>query len=257
MSEYCCPPGSLPFAEKFADYTPKGVVQNLGDLPIYLVGDKSNRKAVIVSYDIYGFDAGRTREICDHIAAAGFLVLLPDFFRGKHWTVELEDNEPDKKGPFIKSLSNPEDILADTTTKILPFLQNECQATSISCVGFCFGGYVAYLISQLKDCLTCAAGVHSSIRIFNFHGSNESAATRLVTCPQMLLQAGNDNANGKPDSEVHEILSSLPFGTKCVLREFPEMAHGWVLRGDISNPAIAEGVTDAMRLVVEFITANS
>jgi hypothetical protein len=42
-------------------------VQNLGDLPIYLVGDKSNRKAVIVSYDIYGFDGIDFLFLCDKL----------------------------------------------------------------------------------------------------------------------------------------------------------------------------------------------
>ena len=49
-----CVVSSAPYIKNFDLLT--GVVQNLGDLPIYLVGDTSNRKAVIVSYDIYGFD---------------------------------------------------------------------------------------------------------------------------------------------------------------------------------------------------------
>jgi dienelactone hydrolase len=75
-------------------------VSNLDDLPIYIVGNPDSRKAVIVSYDIYGFEGlnhlfaysyriwcenpylgGRIRNICDEIAMAGFFVILPDFLR--------------------------------------------------------------------------------------------------------------------------------------------------------------------------------
>jgi len=31
--------------------------------------------------DVFGFDAGRTREYCDLFAEHGFLVVLPDYFR--------------------------------------------------------------------------------------------------------------------------------------------------------------------------------
>jgi dienelactone hydrolase len=142
------------------------------------------------------------------------------------------------------------------TGLLLPYLHNEHHVTKIGFAGFCFGGFVGYLISQLPGVLMCAAGIHSSIRIFNMHGSNEAEATLKVTCPQMLLQAGNDNANGKPGSEVHQLLSSLPFGDACVLREFPDMLHGWALRGDINDPIVARDVQLAINLVVEFLNTH-
>jgi len=251
----CCPPNSLPFLARSADYAARGAVSLLGDLPIYTVGSAECRKAVIVGYDIYGFDAGRTREVCDYIADAGYYVLLPDFMRGAAWTPELEVNEPEKKGPFIKSFSKPEDILRDTTSLILPFLQEQGIA-KIAFAGFCFGGYVAYLVSQLEGGLTCALGVHSSIRIFNFHGSNENEATRLVTCPQMLIQAGNDSPDGKPGSEVETILLSKPFGASCVLKEFPDMVHGWTLRGDLTDEKVARDVALTMDLIMQFLNTH-
>jgi dienelactone hydrolase len=40
------------------------------------------RQAVVWNYDIFGFDAGRTRQMCDLLAASGYLVALPDYYRG-------------------------------------------------------------------------------------------------------------------------------------------------------------------------------
>ncbi len=53
-------------------------VQVLSDLH----NNTSYRQAVIWNYDIFGFNAGRTRQMVDLLAASGFLVLLPDYFRG-------------------------------------------------------------------------------------------------------------------------------------------------------------------------------
>ena len=72
----------------------------------------------------------------------------------------------------------------------------------------------------------------------------------------MILQAGNDNENGKPGSEVETILKSLPFGDQCVLKEYPNMLHGWLPRGDLSKPEVVREVTDAMRLIKEFLTVH-
>jgi dienelactone hydrolase len=146
--------------------------------------------------------------------------------------------------------------MRDVNDLILPYLRQQCNILKIGFAGYCYGGYVAYLVSQQENILSCAAGCHSSIRIFNLHGSNETEATIKVTCPQMLLQAGNDNPSGKVGSEVHQILSSKPFGDKCVLQEFPEMLHGWVPRGDLSDPKVVRDVTEAMRLVIEFLNTH-
>eukprot|EP01031_Cornospumella_fuschlensis_P044955 gene44955-54987_t len=122
MSESCCPVDALPSLTPPEGYVQQGTVQTLGDLPVYVVGSRESKRAVIVGYDIYGFEGGRIRNICDEIAAAGFLVVLPDFFRGQCWTVERELNDQDAKGGFIKGLSHAEPLLKDFTDLLLPFL---------------------------------------------------------------------------------------------------------------------------------------
>ena len=44
------------------------------DLEVYLVGNSS--KCVIWNYDWFGFDSGRTRQMCDFIAAHGNIITL-------------------------------------------------------------------------------------------------------------------------------------------------------------------------------------
>ena len=57
----CCPIGGEP--ELFTDYTPKGKNFSIGDLKVYTIGTGKN--IIIVAHDIYGFEGGRTKLICD------------------------------------------------------------------------------------------------------------------------------------------------------------------------------------------------
>jgi len=58
-------------------------------MSVYRTG--SSTKCIIWCYDIYGFQGGRTRETCDKIADLGYMVIMPDFFRGEWRGVEAED----------------------------------------------------------------------------------------------------------------------------------------------------------------------
>ena len=79
-SEACCRAGKpIPNA-----YGGNGTVQTVDGLPLYVSG--SGSKAVIVIYDIFGFNEpptnGNIRRHCDRLAEQGFVAVLPDFYRG-------------------------------------------------------------------------------------------------------------------------------------------------------------------------------
>jgi len=65
----CCPPTSWGELKVDKDYKAKGVVEKVGDIDVYKVGD--GPRCVIWNYDVYGFDGGRTRQFCDQLAEKG------------------------------------------------------------------------------------------------------------------------------------------------------------------------------------------
>lgn len=101
--------------------------------------------------------------------------------------------------------------------------------------------------------VSCGVGMHSSLRIFNFHNSSETVAALALQCPQMLLQASNDPENTKANGDVHRVLQELPIGGACVFREFPEMMHGWVPRGNLGDDLVVRDVKAAMAACISFI----
>ena len=74
----CCPPGAWGELKPDADYKTKGAVEKLdGGLEVYVTGKAESEKCVIWNYDIFGFNGGRTRQLCDILGEQGrkFLVL--------------------------------------------------------------------------------------------------------------------------------------------------------------------------------------
>ena len=57
----------------------------VGDLDIYSVGQ--GPKCIIWNYDIFGFDSGRSRQMCDLVAEAGIRILFKTtfFFHFKYY----------------------------------------------------------------------------------------------------------------------------------------------------------------------------
>jgi dienelactone hydrolase len=199
------------------------------------------------------------RAICDELAAAGpYLVVMPDFFRGAPWSTELASTEPGGMAAWITRRAGAAGLLHDVQEHVLPYVRAR-GATRWASVGFCFGGYVSFLMSQLtapEAAFACGVGVHSSIRIFNFYGQTEAAEAAKVVCPQMLLQAGNDAPNTKAGGDVDVVWQGLPLGAHCVFKEYPDMLHGWVPRGDLAEPAVAHNVAAAMADIKGFLKVH-
>lgn len=234
-----CPIGSEP--ELASTYTPRGTSDKLGDLPIYTVGH--GEKAIILVYDIFGADVGRTKLMCDQFADAGFFVVLPDFFRGDAWSAGRTDTTTAewKKNYLWTRLSN------DFANQLYPYLETK-GVKSVGIVGCCWGAYIAFS--------ACAsgkinAGVTFHPTLTKSHESVEELAEG-VKCPQFLMPGGNDPEEVREGGVVERILRSKPFGDKVKVKTFTEMKHGWVPRGDISDPKIARDVKEAMQLAVDY-----
>lgn len=59
--------------------------------------------------------------------------------------------------------------------------------------------------------------------------------TQKVKSPAFFFPAGNDPENIKPNGEVVNILQEKFGAEKVGTYEFPEMVHGWTVRGDVKE----------------------
>ena len=86
----CCPAGSLGALEQSTAGGGQQLsldgIEEAAPLEIYATSaPASAERAVLLITDVYGAESGHHRRFCDQLAAAlgpGFVVIMPDFFRG-------------------------------------------------------------------------------------------------------------------------------------------------------------------------------
>ena len=77
MTTPCCPPNSDGFLAP--SYSTNGTVEVLSDGFLYYAAGTSpeNKPAVIILSSIWGWNGGRTRNVADFLASAGYFVAIP------------------------------------------------------------------------------------------------------------------------------------------------------------------------------------
>mmetsp|Transcript_75474 Transcript_75474/g.196782 ORF Transcript_75474/g.196782 Transcript_75474/m.196782 type:complete len:281 (-) Transcript_75474:141-983(-) len=273
MQPPCCPSGPTPVAPP-EDYQEQGEEILVEALPCYQSGEPTSQAAVLVLSDIFGWRSGRTRQICDKIASQGFLVILPNFFHDDGW----DHNKPltgwSCPWYFFKHLMwygwykhDPEKSryscsclpVSSNVGTTLRHLVSHCGADSsrtLAVLGFCWGGWLALRACGISG-VSCGVAVHPTMNMETFHGGDLGDAYKKIRVPVMCLSAGDDPVDAKPGGPLDEALKSKPFGQACVLREFPEMRHGWVPRGSDDDPAVQRDRAMALDAAVSFLRRHT
>ena len=252
MGDVCCPPGSLPALAEDTTREVSGTVSEVGGLTIYYVAPPAPiDRGILVIYDVHGFSGGRIKGVCDTLAAAGFHVAMPDVYKGENIGMKggLKDNPAGRdwlKGHTEWSTLGP------ALDPALGLLRAK-GATKLGAVGFCWGAYGVFKLSADSK---IAAGVscHPSIKLGQeFFGESVEAQAAAAKCAMCMLPAGND-----PEYYTDGTLSKIIEGNghACEATAFPEMAHGWVPRGDASDPAVARDVKAALEIASAFLTKH-
>lgn len=239
----CCSTDSWAQLET-TNYVAKGSVQWMGDMEIYVVGN--GERCVIWNHDIYGFNSGRSRQLADLLAEAGFMVLMPDYFKGAHYINEFDN--------FISDHTQWSNLKADWEYKIHP-LAKQLGAKKISAVGTCWGSYMVLRLSALPE-VSCGVSMHPAhpLWIQNVLREDERALLQQVrnnNCPQLFMAAGGDSPNVKKGGLADQVL-----GEKAEFELFAEMKHGWTTRGDETKEAVLRDVKKAVTLAIEFLNEH-
>jgi dienelactone hydrolase len=64
--EVCCPKGS--YGKLNTNYKWRGTIENVDGMNVYMSGKGTSSKVIVFIYDIFGFNSGRSRQICDELA---------------------------------------------------------------------------------------------------------------------------------------------------------------------------------------------
>ncbi len=257
--EGCCPPGSLGalLQREFTDLTKAKsscngsfitVGRTITDTPCYYVAPELpivSSKAMILFPDVWGFQS-RILEIADWLCnEARCHVLICDFFRG-----ETKDDHEDMKKWFESIPYEPN--IAQDTAACMNYLKSEKGINQIGAMGFCWGGWAIAKSYQAGNApfWQLVISPHPSFKIEPWvFGGDDVALMQSMTCPVLLMPAGNDPSYTKPDSREFQNIPNKE--SKSIM--FEDMVHGWTTRGDMTDPKVKRDVEAALTAALDFV----
>lgn len=114
--------------------------------------------AVIVLQEIFGVN-GHIRDVTERIAREGYVALAPALYHRQVPGFEAGYTPEDiQVGRQYKVKTKADELIRDIQAtidhaKTLP----QVKVGGVGCIGFCFGGHVAYLAATLKDTVAIAS----------------------------------------------------------------------------------------------------
>ncbi len=233
FSMSCCPENSLPAVPT----THAVKAEAVGNTTVFVFDHPSSDVCMLVLPDIFGTDSGRTKELCADLSQSYKVVLVdiaPEYI-----------SDPSKLDTELSAwiLARPFSNLVTKLHQVVDHFRSQHNVKKFAAIGFCWGAWVVAKYSAAENSpLMAGISFHPSWAVEQFfHGPGSGAQIAShIRCPQLVLTAGNDKEWLKPGGDVAAILKSK--NIPSTFREFPDMVHGWVNRGDVKDSATRQGV---------------
>jgi carboxymethylenebutenolidase len=163
------------------------------------VPDSGRGPGVVVIQEWWGI-VPHIRSVADRLAAAGFVALAPDLFRGEHTT------EPDEAAKLMMGLrvgAAADDIAASADQLMRSGLLTSAQ---VGCVGFCMGGGLALLAPTVSPHIDCTAAFYPAMPWPDYHpawGEYSGKEAVVHQCEADLPSTGDDIARYAEEIAAH------------------------------------------------------
>jgi carboxymethylenebutenolidase len=166
------------------------------------------RGALLVIQEIFGVN-GHIRAVTDGFAAQGYTAIAPCLFDRVRRGIELGYTPADMQegSGYMKQLT-PENTLRDLAAA-LAVVKHSGRA---GCVGYCFGGSLAYLVA-------CRLSVACAVV---YYGKLASYLAEKPRCPVMYHYGSEDKSI--PPADVETIRAAHP---QAPLYTYPGAGHGF------------------------------
>ncbi|GLT47496.1 hypothetical protein SLA2020_211910 [Shorea laevis] len=207
-----------------------GHVEVIGGLKSYVTGSPHSKSAILLISDIFGYEAPNLRKLADKVAAAGFYVVVPDFFYGDPYAPEnserpvmvwIKDHGADKGFEDVKP--------------VVDALKSK-GISAIGAAGFCWGAKVVVQLAN-AGLIQAAVLLHPSfVNVDDIKGVKAPIAVLGAEIDQMsppaLLKQFEEVLNAKPEVDGY-------------VKIFPKVAHGWTVRYDVNDEAAVKPANEA------------
>ncbi|XP_073104551.1 endo-1,3;1,4-beta-D-glucanase isoform X2 [Elaeis guineensis] len=215
------------------------VVDDLGGLKAYTVGPPACKTAILLLSDVFGYEAPNLRKLADKVAAAGFFVVVPDFFHGDPYV-------PDQKPINVWLESHGTDKGFEDAKLVIEALKNK-GVSIIGAAGFCWG---AKVVAELAKCDYIKAAVLLHPALVTVDDIKE------VKCSIAILGAEFDEVAPPELLKQFEEILSLKSEVNGHVKVFPGAGHGWTTRYDTSDEMAVKKAEESHQDMLESFAKN-
>lgn len=164
---------------------------------------------IVVIQEIFGVNE-HIRDVARRLAREGYVAIAPAIYQRQAPGFETGYTEADLKlGKEYKAQTQAGELLSDiqATVNYLKGIPT-VKAINMGCIGFCFGGHVAYLAATLSEIQATASFYGAGIATMT-PGGGEPTITRTKDITGTLYAFfGEEDASIPPD-QVHQIKQEL------------------------------------------------
>ncbi|XP_050240370.1 endo-1,3;1,4-beta-D-glucanase-like [Quercus robur] len=207
-----------------------GHVEQLGGLSTYVSGSPNSKLAILLISDVFGYEAPKLRKLADKVAAAGFFVVVPDFFNGDPFVpddanrpvqVWLKDHGTDK------GFEEAKPVIEAVKSK---------GVSAVGAAGFCWGGMVSVKLASSTD-------LHAAVLLHP--GWITEDQINDVKVPIAILGAENDDIS--PPEQLKQFGEKLSAKSEfdSFVKIFPGVAHGWTVRYNAEDESAVKSAEEA------------
>jgi len=190
----------------------------------YLASPASGRgPGVVIVQEIFGVNH-TMREVADNLAARGFFALAPDLFWRLEPGVQLHDNvEAEwKHARELLGRFDREAGMTDIQTTLAHLRALPGATGKAGVVGYCLGGYLAYLAA-------CRTDSDASVGYYGVNIQSKLDEAKNIKTPLMLHIAGHDEYC--PPEAQKALLDGLGKNPHVTLHVYPQMGHAFARPG--------------------------
>jgi carboxymethylenebutenolidase len=212
---------------------------------------------IIVLQEIFGVNT-HIRAVTERIASLGYVAIAPALFHRIAPGFEVGYTSDDiELGRNYAEQTSASQLLADIQAAI-DYLKTLPQVQShFGCIGFCFGGHVAYLAATLPDISATASFYGRGITTFTPGGGEPSVSQTGSIAGTIYMFFGMDDASIPPEHIAEIDLALTQHDIPHQIWQYPGAEHGFCcdLRASY-NPTAAESAWQHVEELFQQLTVT-
>jgi carboxymethylenebutenolidase len=209
--------------------------------------------AIVVIQEIFGVNA-HIRDVTERLARQGYVAIAPAIYQRQAPGYESGYSpEEVRQGRVYKEQTRAEDLLGDIRAAIA-YLQTlpQVEQEAIGCIGFCFGGHVAYLAATIPEVRATASFYGAGITTW-CPGGGAAVVSRTGQIGGTLYAFFGAEDSSIPLAQVDEIEAALAqHGIRHRVWRYPGAGHGFFCdRRDSYNPEAAADAWEQVKALFD------